>query len=164
MCKYVHRYIECITDQSNWSGPFSLVAVCSLYNLGVVSSIPSRGARRNFFTDFSPPYYICKQSQMNCRANQRTKTLLKQQNTKGHHEKSYLAGTQRWNIQGSLESFARELLSMQSLLVWFNDSFSESRIILQKRRSKLLEAFCSDSLICKQSQKTVGLIKGLKRH
>lgn len=44
-------------------------------------------------------------------------------------------------------SFARDLLSMQSLLVWFNVSLSESRIILQKRKPKLLRAFCSDSLV-----------------
>ena len=42
-------YIEYITDQSNWSAPFSLVVVCSLYNLGVVSSIPGRGTWQNFF-------------------------------------------------------------------------------------------------------------------
>ena len=55
MSKDVYRYIECITDQSNWPGPFSLVVVCSLYNLGVVSSILSRALDEIFFTDFSPP-------------------------------------------------------------------------------------------------------------
>ena len=40
--------MECITDLSNWSGPFSLVAVCSPYKLAVVSSIPSQGARQIF--------------------------------------------------------------------------------------------------------------------
>ena len=44
MCKYVYRYIECITDRSNWSGSFSLVVVCSIYNLGFVSLNLSWGA------------------------------------------------------------------------------------------------------------------------
>ena len=55
MCNYVYRYKECITDQSNWSGPFSLVVVCLLHNLGIVSLIPGRVLDEIFFTDFSPP-------------------------------------------------------------------------------------------------------------
>ena len=57
MCKYVYRYIECITDQSNWPGPFSLVVMCSLYNLGVLSSILGLGAQLNFLYRFFSSYY-----------------------------------------------------------------------------------------------------------
>ena len=53
----IYRYIECITDQSNWSGLFSLVVVCSIYNLGVVSWILRWGARRNFLYRFFSSYY-----------------------------------------------------------------------------------------------------------
>ena len=56
--------MECITDQSNWSGPFSLVVVCSLYNLGVVSSIPGRVLDKIFFTDFSPPTRVVPGARM----------------------------------------------------------------------------------------------------
>ena len=42
------RYIECITDQNNWSGLFSLVVVWSLYNPGVMRSIPGKGAQPDF--------------------------------------------------------------------------------------------------------------------
>ena len=45
MYKDIHVERECITDQSNWSGPYSLVVVCLL-------CYPQLG---HFFTDFSPP-------------------------------------------------------------------------------------------------------------
>ena len=48
MCKYVYRYIGCITDQSNWSGPLSLVVV----------SWGREFDPEIFFTDFSPPTII----------------------------------------------------------------------------------------------------------
>lgn len=49
---------ECISVQSNWSGPFSQVVVSSLYNLRVVSLIPSLDARQNFLHTFFS-YYNC---------------------------------------------------------------------------------------------------------
>ena len=48
--------IQSIADQSNWYGHFSLVVMCSIYNLGVVSWIPGRGARRNFLDRFFSSY------------------------------------------------------------------------------------------------------------
>ena len=56
----VYGYIECITDQSNWSGPFSLVVVCLFYNLGVVSSMFSWSARGNILCRFFSSYYSKK--------------------------------------------------------------------------------------------------------
>ena len=38
-------------------GPFNLVFVGSLYNLGVVSSISVGAFDEIFFTDFSPPFF-----------------------------------------------------------------------------------------------------------
>ena len=58
--KYVYKYIECITDQSNWSRPFSQVVVYSLYNLGVVIRSPVGALDEIFFTDFSPPTTLVK--------------------------------------------------------------------------------------------------------
>ena len=57
MCKYKHRYLECITDQSDLSGPFSLVTVCSLYNLGVRDRSP---VEKNVLYRFSSPIILKK--------------------------------------------------------------------------------------------------------
>ena len=57
MCKYVNRYIECIVDQSNWSGLFSLVVVCSINNPGVLSLILSRGTQQNVLYRFFSSYF-----------------------------------------------------------------------------------------------------------
>ena len=58
LAKYnVYRYIGCITDQSNWSGPFSLVVMTPIRNPEAVGSNPGRGTRLEVFIyrSISPP-------------------------------------------------------------------------------------------------------------
>ena len=55
--QYVCKYIGRINDQSNWSGPFSLVVMTLDYRSRVLGSIPGRGNRREYFIyrSLSPP-------------------------------------------------------------------------------------------------------------
>ena len=53
----VYRYIGCIIDQSNWSGPLSLVFMTPDWNPEAVGSNPGRGTRLEVFIyrSISPP-------------------------------------------------------------------------------------------------------------
>ena len=53
----VYRYIGCIIDQFNWSGPFSLVVMTPIRNSEAVDSNPGRGTRPEvyIYRSISPP-------------------------------------------------------------------------------------------------------------
>ena len=64
LAKYnVYRYIGCIIDKSNWSGPFSLVVITSDLESSNLGSRPGRGTRLEVFIyrPMSPPLhnYLC---------------------------------------------------------------------------------------------------------
>ena len=52
---YIHRYIDCIIDQSNWSGPFSLVVMTPDLESIDLGSQPGRGTRQEIFIYRSIP-------------------------------------------------------------------------------------------------------------
>ena len=58
LTKYdVYEYIGCITDQSNWSGPFSLLVMTPDFDSDVAGSKPGRGTRLGIFLyrSIAPP-------------------------------------------------------------------------------------------------------------
>ena len=87
LAKYnVYRYTGCIIDQSNWSGPFSLVVMTPIRNPKAVGSVPGRGTRLEIFIYryISPPTTFGAWCQDDYRPSPRAKLCLRSQKEPGN--------------------------------------------------------------------------------